>query len=271
MDTLRIKDLVIFANHGVFPEEKSLGQKFVLDLALSYDMTKAAKENDLETSIHYGVLSQRIIEEFKKTSYDLIEEACYRLIEFIFAEYEMVQEVQIELKKPWAPVHLPLDRVSVKMSRKKRRFYLSLGSNMGDKKAYINRAIEELSKNFSLVKQSRDYVTKAWGKEDQEDFLNKVVVLESFEEPLDFLDITQKIEIDLGRERKEKWGPRTIDIDILFIDDEVIFNDRLKVPHPYIEERLFVLEPLAEVEPFFVHPVLNKKVFQLLKEIKHSV
>lgn len=268
MDTLRIKDLTIFGKHGVFEEEKNLGQKFVLDLNIYYNMTKAARENDLEASIHYGVLAEELTEEFRRESYDLIEEACLKLVEFIFHKYKMVERVDLELKKPWAPVHLPLDTVSVEISRTKRRYYLSLGSNIGNKEEYMSRAIEELSKHFEIIRQSKDYVTKAWGKTDQDDFLNKVVVVESFEEPIDFLNITQKIELGLGRERHEKWGPRTIDIDILFIDDEIIYNDRLKVPHPYIEERKFVLEPLNEIEPFLVHPVLKKKVFQLLNEIE---
>ncbi|MDO5018717.1 MAG: 2-amino-4-hydroxy-6-hydroxymethyldihydropteridine diphosphokinase [Lagierella massiliensis] len=267
MDTLRIKNLMVFANHGVFKEEKILGQKFILDISIFYNMTKAAKQNDLNSSIHYGILSQQITEQLQKQSYDLIEEAGFKLVEFIFDNYSMVKKVNLEIKKPWAPVHLPLDTVSIKISRKKRRYYLSLGSNMGDKKYYLESAINKLKDKFTVLKISKDYITKAWGKVDQEDFLNKVLVVESFEEPLDFLDLIQNIELDLGRERKEKWGPRTIDIDILFIDDEIIQNDRLKVPHPYIEDREFVLEPLNEVEPFLIHPVLNKRIFRLYEEI----
>lgn len=268
MDILRIKDLTVFGNHGVFKEEKTLGQKFILDMSLYYDMTRAAKEGNLNASIHYGFLAENIIEEFKSTSYDLIEEACFQLIKFIFREYDLVKKVEIELKKPWAPVHLPIDTISVKMSRKKRNYYLALGTNLGDKKANMDSALEKLIENFTLVKESKEYVTKPWGKEDQGDFLNKVIMVESMEEPLDFLDIIQEIEVSLGRVRIEKWGPRTIDIDILFIDDEIFFDERLKVPHPYIEEREFVLEPMAEIDPFFIHPISRKSITNILNELK---
>ena len=112
--------------------------------------------------------------------------------------------------------------------------------------------------------------TKAWGKTDQGDFLNTVVKVSSFEDPLDLLHILQKIELDLGRVRHEKWGERTIDLDILFIDREIIFTDELVVPHPYIADREFVLESLNELIPNYFHPIINKKISKLYEEVKNE-
>ena len=143
MDQLRIKDLEVFAFHGLFPSEKELGQKFVISASLSYDMTKAATELDLESSIHYGELCQHWTTWFQETTEDLIETVAYKLVERTFETYPIVQEIELELKKPWAPVHLPLDTCSVTIHRRKQRAFIALGSNMGDKTANLEKAIDK--------------------------------------------------------------------------------------------------------------------------------
>lgn len=132
MDQLRIKDLEIFAYHGLFPSEKELGQKFIIDASLSYDMTKAATELDLESSVHYGELCQQWTTWFQETTEDLIETVAHKLVERTFETYPIVQDIKLELKKPWAPIHLPLDTCSVTIHRRKQRAFIALGSNMGD-------------------------------------------------------------------------------------------------------------------------------------------
>ncbi len=269
MDYLSIKDLEIYANHGVFQSEKELGQKFLVSLKMGYNMKKGATSNDLKESIHYGILSNEVYDYFRSESIDLIETVAYRLVEFIFEKYKIVRELTVEIKKPWAPINLPLDTVKVTISRKKRRYFLSLGSNMGDKQNYLDSAIEKLSEvnSIEVVNVSKMYTTKAWGKTDQDDFINCAVEIESYEEPEDLLKITQSIEQDLDRVRHEKWGPRTIDIDILFCEDKIIYTDDLKIPHPYIQDREFVLQPLSDIAGFFIHPVYRKNVNQLLDEL----
>ena len=156
------------------------------------------------------------------------------------------------------------------INRKKRRYFLGIGSNIGNKQEYVDSAIDILknTKSIELKRVSEMYITKAWGKTDQDDFLNCAVEIESYEQPEDLLKITQKIEQDLGRERHEKWGPRTIDIDILFCDGEIIYTDDLKIPHPYVQDRKFVLEPLNDFAEFFIHPVFHKTLKQLLDELE---
>ncbi len=129
--------------------------------------------------------------------------------------------------------------------------YLSLGSNIGDKKAYLLSAIERLEQlDKTVVKSvSSFYETAAWGKTDQDDFLNICCELETDLAPQELLLACQKIEKDLKRVRHEHWGPRTIDIDILLYGDETIATENLNVPHPYMTERAFVLVPLEEIAP----------------------
>ncbi|WNZ87618.1 2-amino-4-hydroxy-6-hydroxymethyldihydropteridine diphosphokinase [Streptococcus iniae] len=129
--------------------------------------------------------------------------------------------------------------------------YLSLGSNQGDSFTILNKAISALGniKETKLLTISSFYKTPAWGKTDQSDFLNLATYLETELDAQSFLQACQKIERDLGRVRHEKWGPRTIDIDILLFDHLTIHSDNLIIPHPYMTQRAFVLVPLLEINP----------------------
>ena len=181
MDQLRIKDLEIFAFHGLFPSEKELGQKFVISASLSYDMTKAATELELESSVHYGELCQQWTTWFQEKSEDLIETVAYKLVERTFEAYPIVQEIKLELKKPWAPVHLPLDTCSVTIHRRKQRAFIALGSNMGDKPANLKQAIEKMrSRGIHILKESSVLTTEPWGGVEQDSFANQVVEVEAW-------------------------------------------------------------------------------------------
>ena len=129
--------------------------------------------------------------------------------------------------------------------------YLSLGSNIGDKKAYLEAALERLNQlpQTSLAAVSSFYETAAWGKTDQDNFLNICCQLKTELAAQQLLIECQQIEKDLHRVRHEHWGPRTIDIDILLYGSEHIATESLKVPHPYMTERAFVLVPLFEIAP----------------------
>ncbi len=269
MDQLRIKDLEVYAYHGVFESEKQLGQKFVIDVRLDYDMTKAAVDHDLDASIHYGILSQELTDWLQASKEDLIETVAYQLVEKIFATYSMVQAVDLELKKPWAPIGLPLDTASVRICRKRRRVWIALGSNQGESRAILDQARQKMQENgITIKKASTEIVTKAWGKTDQADFLNQVVEVETIHEPAKLLDLLQTIEHECGRVRHEHWGPRTLDLDILFIGQERIYTDDIIVPHPYIQDREFVLKPMAEIAPHYIHPVLGQSMQELLIQLQ---
>ena len=127
--------------------------------------------------------------------------------------------------------------------------YLGLGSNLGDKRKTLRQAVELISmvEGVKLISVSNFYETEPWGVENQPNFINAAVKIKTKLQPLQLLDELQNIEYKLGRVRKEHWGARTIDIDILYIDGVKIDSERLKIPHPYLFERDFVLIPLSEI------------------------
>src|SRR5690606_22693622 len=127
-------------------------------------------------------------------------------------------------------------------------------------------------KNIGVIKEkSSVYETNAWGNENQPDFLNIVVSVETVLDPYELLEQIHNIELKLGRNRLQHWGQRTIDIDILFYDQMVINIDNLTIPHSFIQDRMFVLEPLNEIFPKFIHPLLKKSVKELYKECKDKL
>ncbi|UII29498.1 2-amino-4-hydroxy-6-hydroxymethyldihydropteridine diphosphokinase [Fulvivirga maritima] len=150
--------------------------------------------------------------------------------------------------------------------------YLLLGSNLGDKKNMLEQARKLISHEIgTIIKASALYETAAWGKEDQPSFYNQVVEVKSTLSAADILSQIQKIETDLGRVRLEKWGSRVIDIDILYYHDAVINDENLSVPHPGIPDRKFTLEPLVEIAPNYIHPVLKVSNQELLIKCSDSL
>lgn len=149
--------------------------------------------------------------------------------------------------------------------------YLSLGSNQGNREEYLSKSIQALKAFGKIIKKSSIIETKAWGKEDQADFLNQVILIQTNLSPEDLLQKCQNIETKLNRKRIEKWGPRTIDIDILFYNDLVLNTPQLQIPHPYIPHREFVLNPLSEISPNFIHPTLNQSISVLLENHQKSL
>ena len=150
--------------------------------------------------------------------------------------------------------------------------YLSLGSNEGDRVQWMEKAMWLLTvKSGTIVNQSSVYETAAWGLNTQPDFLNMVIVLETTKNAHELLKDILEAETTLGRHRTVKWGPRTIDIDILFYDDEIIDTPELVVPHPYLQERRFILIPMAEIAPKLQHPKLQKTIAQLLEECEDEL
>jgi 2-amino-4-hydroxy-6-hydroxymethyldihydropteridine diphosphokinase len=145
--------------------------------------------------------------------------------------------------------------------------YLSLGSNEGERARWLRKAIDLITAGCGkILAKSHIYETAAWGITSQADFLNMAVCIETEKRPLELLEAILEIETGMGRERTIKWGPRIIDIDILFYNDEVINLPGLVIPHPYMQDRKFTLTPLEEVAPEYKHPVLQKTVSDLLAE-----
>jgi 2-amino-4-hydroxy-6-hydroxymethyldihydropteridine diphosphokinase len=150
--------------------------------------------------------------------------------------------------------------------------FLLLGSNLGDRHLFLNQAIEYINNDIApVLKISSIYETQSWGKTDAPDYLNQVIVLQTALSAREVLEKALHIEAILGRQREERWGSRTIDIDILFYGQAVVNEPGLQIPHPQLHNRRFTLEPLAEIAPSFVHPVLNKNILQIKSELKDNL
>jgi len=148
--------------------------------------------------------------------------------------------------------------------------FLGLGSNMGNRLTNLKAAVLNFSPQISVKKKSSVYETPPWGFVEQDAFLNQVIKAETYLEPEPLLRHLKRLETALGRVPNFQNGPRLIDIDILFFDDAVIDTPPLVVPHPRLHERAFVLVPLAEIEPDFVHPTLHKPIRNLRDEVDRS-
>ncbi len=286
--------------HGVFEEEKKLGQKFLVSLELFTSLREAAKNNDISHTTHYGLVSADVEKIFFSKKYDLIESLDvekiffskkydlieslaediareilkkYNLIEKVKVKiYNLIEKVKVKIKKPWAPVGIILDNVAVEIERKWNVSYLSLGSNMGNKKENLEKAIEEISKieDTFILSKAEIIETEPFGYTEQDNFLNTCIGVRTLLTARELLEKLLKVELDMGRERKIKWGPRIIDLDIIFYNKDVFEEEDLIIPHPYMEYRSFVLNPLSEIAGSFVHPLLLKRVSTLKKELEEN-
>lgn len=143
--------------------------------------------------------------------------------------------------------------------------YIGVGSNMGERHKNCLHAIDLLNrKGIFVKKKSSFYTTRPWGIKNQPDFINMAVEATTELEPLNLLDSIKDIEKNIGRKETFRWGPRIIDLDILLFDDIIFEDERLKIPHPLMHIREFVLRPLCEIAPETVHPVFNLSICELL-------
>ena len=267
MDQIRIKRLEVFANHGVLEEENKLGQKFLVSVTMGVNARIPGRSDELADSVNYAKVSELICQEAQGHTFRLIERLAEHLAERILLTFPQVQSVDLEIEKPWAPVRIPLETVSVTIHRRWHRVYLGIGSNLGNKQANLDRAVELLQEhpyNRNLL-VSQYIVTEPVGEVEQDDFLNGAVGMETLQTPEELLEEIGVIEQDLKRVRQVHWGPRTIDVDILLYDEELLHTDTLTIPHPEMHKRAFVLQPLAEIAPYAVHPVYRHTVIELLE------
>ena len=150
--------------------------------------------------------------------------------------------------------------------------FLLLGSNLGDRHLFLKQAIQHIETDIApVLKASSIYETQSWGKTDAPDYLNQVVMLQTGLSAQVILQKILNIEHILGRGRGEKWGPRTIDIDILFYGQTIIDEPGLQIPHPELHKRRFTLEPLAEIAPDLVHPLLKNNILHIKNQLKDNL
>ena len=270
LDKIEIKELEVFANHGVYPEENVLGQKFVISATLFTRTRLAGLTDDLSASINYGEVSHMITDFTRKHTYKLLESLAENLAEMLLCSLSGLEKITLKIEKPWAPVGLPLKTVSVEITRKWHTAYIAFGSNMGDKKMYIDNGIRGLAETRGCrIEAISDYlITEPYGVTDQDEFLNGALKMRTLLTPEELLVRLHQLEQEANRERIIHWGPRTLDLDILFYDDLILDTPDLQIPHIDLANREFVLKPLSDIAGTFRHPLLNQTVNELLAVLK---
>lgn len=267
MDKIKITNLKVFAHHGVFPEETRDGQDFYVNAELFLDCRKAGKSDDLTKSINYGDVCHFITKHMQEHTCLLIEAAAEYVTEQMLLSMPGLESVRFELCKPHAPIGLPFENVSVTIERGWHTAYIAVGSNMGDKEKYIRDGIAGLEQHPSIrVEKVSDFLqTEPYGGVEQDDFLNGMIQIRTLLTPEELLEELHQIEQMANRTREIHWGPRTLDLDIIFYDKLVYESDSLIIPHVDMANRTFVLEPLAQLCPNYRHPILGKTVQELLQ------
>lgn len=268
-DEIRIRELQIFAHHGVFDFETKNGQNFYVNAILYTDTKKAGKTDELSDSTNYGEVCQFLHEFLTEHTYKLLEAAVEQAAAELLRCFPLIHGVELELRKPEAPISLPFESVSVCIRRFWHTAYVALGSNMGDKKKYLDVALEELQKqgDIRLVKTASYIETEPYGGVEQDLFLNGMCCIETLLSPEELLEELHRIEQLAERKREIHWGPRTLDLDIIYYDDLVMSSEDLTIPHVDMANRTFVLEPLCELAPYLRHPVSGLTTRQMLDEL----
>lgn len=271
-DFIKVTNLKVFAYHGVLEEEKKNGQDFYLNAKVYLNMRKAGLSDKLEDTVNYDLIVICLAEVFAGKQFDTIEAAAEYTVQEILVNFPTIEAMELEVRKPHAPLTYVPEDISVTIYREWHTVYLSFGSNIGDKKGYINEAIDMLKRSNAIrnVKESELFVTKPYGPVEQEDFLNGCLEMETVMDPEELVDYIHEIEDYFKRDRSIHWGPRPIDLDIVFYDDCVYNSKRLTIPHADMENRMFVLEPLSQLCPGKRHPVWGKTVAQLKEELKRN-
>lgn len=264
MDLIKIRGLEASACHGVLDSERTNKQTFLFDVDLEADFFEGAKSDDLNKTVNYAEVCNLIVKIATRNSYSLIEKLAYECA-FAIVENFHVQGVKITVWKPNAPVEHKFGNVGVTFCCRRERVLLSLGSSQGDKRGYLDFAIEALNSTRGVnVKKVSAYTdTLPYGGVAENPFLNCAVEIETYLTPRALLEEIHRIENEGGRVRTVRWGDRTLDIDIIFFGNKIICEDGLIIPHPDYKNRTFVLEPLKEIAPQFVCPLMQKRLCEL--------
>ena len=268
-DQIRIEELEVYAHHGVYPEENEKGQHFYVNATLYANTRPAGIADDLRLSTNYGEVCQFITEFMQQHTFQLIETVVEWTAYEVLQQFPLVQGLDLEIRKPEAPIPLPFGSVSVAIHREWHEAYIAVGSNMGDSRGHIAKALGQLEKHkdIQVTKVSGLLETLPYGGVEQDNFVNGMFEIRTLLTPEELLRELHKIEASEGRERKIHWGPRTLDLDIIFYDDLIYSSEDLVIPHVDMENRYFVLKPLSELAPNFRHPITHKTVAQMLAEL----
>ena len=255
MDRIEISGLRVMTLVGVLSHERDAPQPLEFDIVLECDLRDAGSSDDLADTAHYGLVAERAAAIARETKDELLERLVHRIADdaLTFDRVEAVEVVCRKLRPPIAEdvaftaVRIRRTRADLQIpARTSHRAIVALGSNLGDRVGFLKLAVEELGS--SLIAQSQVFETApVGGPDNQGAYLNMVVSVETSLDPFAMLRRCQRIESVALRQRVVHWGPRTLDVDLLFFDDVTIASPELTIPHPRYAERRFVLTPLSEV------------------------
>ena len=251
-DHIYVNGLRLMALVGVLPHEREGEQPVQVDIDLEVDLAEAGLTDNLVDTANYGAIAEAVSEVVRMSSDVLLERLVARIAERCL-QFDHVEVADVRLTKLRPPIAENLDSTAVRIVRSRvdmkiparHRAIVALGSNLGDRVAYLRFGLERLS---NVVAQSQVFETDpVGGPDNQGPYLNMVAVIDTDLDPYALLRRLLQIEAEAHRVRVERWGPRTLDLDLLFYDDVTINSEELIVPHPRFAERRFVLEPLSEV------------------------
>lgn len=253
-DRIALKGISAKGFHGVLDFEKRDGQTFVVDVEMEVDLAPAGTSDDLIDTVNYAEVAGDIVELIAGESLDLIEALADQIAAKVLTR-PLVEAVVVTVHKPQAPVGHPFTDVAVTVERlRETPVVIAVGSNMGESVETIQNAVASLWLALELKAASRVYETAPVGGPAQAAYLNAVVCGTTSMSPQRLLRTMQDIELDNGRVRKERWGPRTLDLDLIQYGDPVFDTDvrleteALTLPHPRAHERAFVLVPWADAD-----------------------
>lgn len=268
MDKILIENYEVVALHGVNPEEKVNPQRFLISCQLETDFSMASKNDNLDQTASYSAVCKLIKSFVGENCFDLIETIAVRLAKKIIMAFPVLTAVKVTVKKPDAPMKGVFDYVGVSTEIAWHRVYLGLGSNLGDRHSYLDLAINMMlsDDNFKDIRESSRIESEPYGGVADMVFVNSAVEAKTLYTPRQLLDVVHNIEKAGDRVRKERWGNRTLDVDILFYDNLVMDETDLAIPHPDTHNRDFVLKPLCELNENLMHPFLRRRVKDLKPE-----
>lgn len=272
LDRIHIRRLHVHGRHGVHDYERAEGQDFYIDAEVWLDTRAAAGTDDIADTLHYGHLMRALYEIALREPVDLLETLAERLAAVTFA-FPGPQAVRITVHKPQAPVKLRFEDVAVSILRyrpdslmppqerhPRARAIVALGSNLGDREDTLRRAMDDVEALTGVWAHSRSSLYESPAltthgiDEDAPSYLNAVIAVDTDREPHDLLDRLHEIELAHGRERRERWGSRTLDLDLIDHGGLQLADATLELPHPRAFERSFVLAPWLEIEPWAALP-----------------
>ncbi|MGZ4613049.1 MAG: 2-amino-4-hydroxy-6-hydroxymethyldihydropteridine diphosphokinase [Kineosporiaceae bacterium] len=256
-DRIILRGLAARGHHGVLPEERRDGQEFVVDAVLELDLRAAGATDDLTRTVHYGELAHALADVVRGDPVELVEALAERLARVCVAD-DRVAAAEVVVHKPRAPIAETFEDVAVAVRRTREEVFppprdgvLALGANLGDREATLAAAVADLAATPGLVVVATSPVveTEPVGGPAQPDYLNAVVAVRSTLTPQALLAACLAVERRHGRERRVRWGPRTLDVDIVTYGDLVLDTPDLVLPHPRAAARPFVLAPWIALDP----------------------